>query len=436
MKKIFIVFIVTLFTFIVPVSADGNIVLNEDFESFRTGESPEENWSYDTNDKSLGIYAEVTQDPTNPKNKVFKYIRSTGDIVYAKRFFKPSGGNVTIEYKFMIDNTPDAVLYVGLVPGVYNLMTYKNGYEFSGGIPNLPPEPNIWHTFKININFLEKNYNAFIDNNQVRTNQPLLDMDIDSIDQIQFVHGTGFVLIDDLKVTEEGGIVKNYTKLLTDKYYYNSQIPGIYNVPIDTTPEEFLNNITFVKGAITEIYEKDGISPYKKRFLEDFAILRVQSPDYTQKWDVTINMRPWKAGIYTIKTTYDCAVLFGESCDVLWKNKLNYIDPENPNIACFQKDGELYVPLRRIAELYGKNVGYNSETNTVTIDDKKVLKQTEIVSGRTFIKASDMAELIGKKLLINDNEIVVFGESNVTIDDKSMAVFKDELLMRKKGAEK
>jgi len=76
-------------------------------------------------------------------------------------------------------------------------------------------------------------------------------------------------------------------------------------------------------------------------------------------------------------------------------------------------NGSVYVPLRYIAEEYGYDVNYDEKTSLVKVEKGEVCKtvgseDSVVKNGRTLLKISKMAELLDKKAVRLNDEIVVF----------------------------
>lgn len=437
MKKIFLLFIcMILFSSLYVNAAEGEtVVINENFQNYRTGDIPKDNWTYSQNDKAHNNYMEVALDPEDDNNKVLKiYADGNAGIIWAYCDFKPIGGTVHIDYKFYLSNHPNNVQYIGHMAGIVMIMTYQGAYVFgSESAPNISPTPEKWHTMHLDLDFSEKKFNAYIDGDLVKQNMAFGDPDLESIERIPFGSANDYLLIDDMYVSYEGGIIKNYTKLSTDNYHYNSNLKGIYNVPVDETAEKFLKKVNFVEGSKRNVYESDGETLWTKRFLDDTAILRVQSPDLTQDISININIRPWVASVATVNLSYDCITAYNGGSDLLINNKLTYIDSENKEIKSFIKDGEFFVPLRAICEGFGIEVGYNSDEQKAVVNGKLVDSKCENILGRMFLSAENLADLIDKKVLVNERGIVVFSDKDVILDNRHHTNFVNELLKRMEG---
>ncbi len=406
----------------------------DDFEAFRAGDIPGAPWTFDTQNKDIGIYAEVDTDPTNPDNKALR-IQSTSSeqVVWATCNFGAIGGKVRIEYKAMLEaDSSEKVLYPGVVEGIGNLMTYQGGWVLGTiGVQNLAPTTMVWHDICFELDFTEKRYTLFMNGDVVMNNYPLSSADQESVDKIQFGYGRYYIMIDDLKVSHAGNIEKSYTKIQTDGYHYNTTLRGLYNIPYETEPEKFLEKITFVEDAVYGVYEADGETPYTKPFIEEHSILKIQSPDLKQELRLGLHVRPWVCSLETARIAKDCIIAFDGSPYVIVNNKKQFIDGENKDIKSFSRDGKMLVPLRKIAESLGAAVDYNSESRLVTVNGKAVEADMENIGGRSFISAEALAELLDKPLLISENDMAVFSKTGVTPEKKLFPKFISELYDRR-----
>ncbi len=407
------------------------VVVDEDFENYQHNGPPGEDWEFEVYNKDIGVYADIVEDPEDSNNSVLKYIRESGDLVWVYRYFEPIGGKVYIDYRFMLSET-EAVLYLGRIDGVYALMTYQGAYVFeSTTIPNISTTLNVWHDFHGEIDLVEHTFTAMIDGDIVMDHVEI-NSDIESIDHIYFGFAEVWTMIDDLKISYEGGIVTNYTKLSVDEYTYNNTLKGIYNVPMETEQEEFLENCTFVDGAVYGLYESDGKTPYTKRFIDDLSILKIQSPDMSQEVQLSVNIQPWVASLKTVNEAYKCVIFFEDDCDMIVKNKRQYIDEDNTTLRPFVKDSHMYIPIRALSEAFNIDVAYNEQTKSVSIGGQMVECETVIVEGRTFMKAKDATQITGKKLLVNKENMVVFADDSVVLDDIEYTIFVNEVEARRK----
>lgn len=435
MKKLGLTLVFCLILSSFAVYADEpKTAVDENFESYKEGAFPTEGWVYDMNEGGDNTYTRVEKDPLDPENSALKYYNNAGGLIYSRYNFTPIGGKVFLTYRFMLENNPNVVQYTGLLEGVFNIMTYQGAYVMAGDVGtvmNLNPTPEVWHTATVEIDFSEKKFSYKIDDTIIGSELEFLNPDIESISTLSLVSSAGWVMIDDLKITYEGGIVKNYTKLTTDEYQYNKNLKKIFNVPIDTEPDELMKNLSFVDGSVRGLYKADGETPWAKRFVDETTVLKIQSPDKTQELLLGIRIRPWIASTNTIETSYNCVTVFSDSCDMLVKNKKQYIDEENPSLKAYTENNKVYVPLRAVCEAFGISVEYDASSKEISVNGKAVTSEIKSSMGRSFIAAEDLAEVIDKKLLVNQNGTVVFSEKDVTVSEQIYRTFINEINKRK-----
>lgn len=415
----------------------GTVVVDENFNDRQLNAAPGEEWEADTYNKDIGVYADVCTDPLDPNNKALKIVKESGGLVWIKRNFQPLNGQIVITYRAMITGF-DVVHYIGYMPGLNNLMTYQGGWVYGTyTVPNSNTELNVWHEIRWEIDIDEQMYKGYIDGalcREIAFSSPL-----DNLTDIRFGYTGSPTWIDDLKISYTPGGTVNYTKVVVDdpEYVINHTLMGIYNIARDTEVDEVLSRITFVDGALVSLYERDGVTPYNKRFVEDFTILKVQSPDLEREKVYTLHLSSWKASVNTVKTSYKCITFFEGDSDMLVYNEKEYIDKDNHNVAPFIKDGKLYVPLRALAESLGLSVGWNAETATVTVNGVAVDCNKESLYGRTFVAAEDAARIMNKKLIANEKGIATFARDGVKFDESELSSFLIDIARRankKEGA--
>ncbi len=83
--------------------------------------------------------------------------------------------------------------------------------------------------------------------------------------------------------------------------------------------------------------------------------------------------------------------------------------------APFDKDGNIYIPLADAAVFFGKKALWNSESRTVSIDEKIIYpgERSLIKNGRTMVAAELLTELFGVQLLYSNDGIMVFGKNAI-----------------------
>ncbi len=133
-----------------------------------------------------------------------------------------------------------------------------------------------------------------------------------------------------------------------------------------------------------------------------------------------------------------------ESIEVMWNSVNITVNGEKVGADNILYNGTTYVPLRAIAEILGKEVGWNQETNTASINDKGVEKpvakeepvksSTETLSQKNAVnKAKDYLDFtaFSKSGLIEQlkfegfsNEDATYAVNKIDVDWKEQAVKK------------
>lgn len=410
----------------------GIVVADEDFEDLKLDAFPGEGWEADTYSKNTGVYADVAIDPLDPDNQALKIVKDSGGLVWTNKTFEPINGEIVISYRVMLTSS-EVVHYLGYMNGIQNLMTYQGGWVWGTyTTPNSNTELNKWHEIRWELDFNEQSYRGYI--NGALSRESSFSAPLDNLTKIGFGHAASWMWIDDLKISYTPGSTINYTKIVVNdpEYVYNHSLKGIYNIAPDTEVGEFLSNITFVDGAVYGIYEKDGVTPYTKRFIENFATLKIKAPDGSKELNLVLHPHAWIASANTVRTSYNCITLFENDYDMLVKNKKVFIENNNKEVTPYLKDGKLFVPLRALAEGFGMNVGWDAKTAMATVNGVKVDCYKETKFGRTFISAEDASRILNKKLFINEDGIATFAGDGVEIDEKAVSTFKIEIQKRKR----
>ena len=123
--------------------------------------------------------------------------------------------------------------------------------------------------------------------------------------------------------------------------------------------------------------------------------------------------------------------------------KLAAIDADNHSVMPYEKDGDVYLPLRFICESLGAEVGWDEETGMVsarsgervslldtasgvlkTDGDAKAVK-AEIVYDRTFVTGDVINGILGTKIFEEGSEIIVY--DSIVEWDESRQAEKDAL---------
>lgn len=129
----------------------------------------------------------------------------------------------------------------------------------------------------------------------------------------------------------------------------------------------------------------------------------------------------------------DSIVLYVGSPNAFVNNTPARIDTENQEVTPVIRDGRTLVPVRFIAESLGAKVGWNEKTSTVAVTaEQKAVAMTlgsrtmtvdgrettldvaaESINGRTFIPLRALAEAFGKKVFYDRGLIVISDYENI-----------------------
>lgn len=444
MKKfnIFIlILVISLLNF--NVYADGNdsyeTVADDDFQNYKIGDIPE-GWRCDY-DKASGNYIEVTADPKDSSNKCLGVFSNGGaGIVFAYRDIKPVSGMVKIKYRYYIHGSPSAVQYNGRMLGVFATQSYKRGYTYvingttAYVIPNFVEPYDTWHEFEGTFDFDERKYTIHVDGEIMVENVNFNDMNVEMADYINWgcADAGEFVLVDDLKVDFQKSDKINYTKLKTS-YTYNAAYGTIFNLPADITKDEFYKQCEFVDGAVVDIYDSLGVSVWNKNYIEDGCILKIKAPDGTAEISVTLNVASWNTSSEIVKAGAKCIAFYDEQPKVIVKNKARYINDFYPDIAVYEKDGELYIPVRMTCEAFGYTVGYDAEKTLPYImknSERVYVNNAENNSGITFAPYTYLADLADISVIARNSNMLILGEKTLKIPDRIYGEFVNDFLRR------
>ena len=126
------------------------------------------------------------------------------------------------------------------------------------------------------------------------------------------------------------------------------------------------------------------------------------------------------------------------------------IDPENMDVKPVVINDRTLVPVRFISANFGGEVGWNDETQEITINvDGKEIKlalgsnimtvdgqetQLEVpaqeINGRTLIPLRAMVEAIGKQVFWDDRGLIVISDQENLFDQKHERYLVDEIIDR------
>ena len=98
---------------------------------------------------------------------------------------------------------------------------------------------------------------------------------------------------------------------------------------------------------------------------------------------------------------------------VITKNIRKMIEKDRHIVKPERIKGDVYVPIRYVAEEYGFTVNYDEKTASVKIEKGEVSKtvmpsDSVVKNGRTLLKADKVAGILGKKAVLLNNELFVF----------------------------
>ncbi len=141
--------------------------------------------------------------------------------------------------------------------------------------------------------------------------------------------------------------------------------------------------------------------------------------------------------------------LYVGSSQAYVKNVEKQVDPENPNIKPYVKNGRTLVPVRFVSESLGADVGWDQNTSEVTVSlDGKVLKfvtgnktmmagnesieldtAAEISQGRTYLPLRALAEALDRKVFY-DRGLIVIGDEEAVFDIDNEKSMIDEVIAK------
>jgi uncharacterized secreted protein with C-terminal beta-propeller domain len=127
------------------------------------------------------------------------------------------------------------------------------------------------------------------------------------------------------------------------------------------------------------------------------------------------------------------------------------IDAENPKIAPYMKNGQIYIPVRIIAEAFGGNVEWLTANKTAVIRDKngnfykftensdeidavkknnaketiKMNASAELRDGRLYVPAASAAEIFGKSMFYERGLIVIANKNQKPKNSMTAALIEE-----------
>lgn len=385
-----------------PTYAAPEVIVDENFENCRVGDPPPEGWVVERDNRDEGKYVEITKDPDNPDNKVLCIAdpnKTSDNATKATLNFKDIGGDITVSFRIRYSTFPNGVHYVGQT-GITMVQSYQNQWNFNDGVEHKVPSNvgtkyNTWETWEFTYRFSEKTWDVKVDGQYYAEGYGFKNVDIESINNIHWANACEYMYVDDIKITNDGELKKNYLKLSSATYNVQPTTSMIYNVGFEVPRERFADYFTFVEGARYEILDKDG-NVSEKRFIEKGDKLKISSPEDDSSKEYEIIARSWNASLLTVRYAYDAVIFKKGSSDVICKNERKLINPSDKSVSVVENGETVYIPLRALAESLGKTVEWNGETGSVVCGDVTVKTGSNIA-----LKNGENVEL--------DNEAVILG---------------------------
>lgn len=436
MKKIiFMIFAVLMLGLYTNAYAE-KVICDENYEEYKTGEQPP-GWDAQ-NSIENGTYYQVEEDPNDPSNKVLAFHNNGTDEVRNLFYFsEPIGGITTVTLRVRLGDSEQNVHWIAWMNECFNNMLYKKSFTMitSNGtkvMDNFVADFTKWYDIKYEIDFQSQTFSYYFDGMLIHDNIGFQKPDTNQITYMEFRLSKNVTYIDDLKITMEGGINKIYTKLSTNtesNYKYNSGGKTLQNVYNETTVENFMKHLEFVDGADVILCDVDGVTPYTGKYVKNEMKLVIESPDKRQRSVVTVYTRDRFFGTHTAKLAQKASCFAVDSEYVLNDNIRTQIDENNANIKCFYDNGEIYVPLRKLCECFEISVSWNPDKASAVLDGTKEVTGIN-KDGTVFIPSSRIEELTGKKILYNNNKLIVIRENDLIMRNTVRSSVMQELYKR------
>lgn len=437
MKKI--IFLITAFLMLgicTNVYA-AKVICDENYENYKIGDRPK-GWEGQDSVENKTYY-QVEQDPDDPNNKVIAFHTNDKDLTeFIYYLDEPFGGIATVTFRVRMGDSKDYVHWIGWINECFANMLYQDSFTMitSNGqrvMDNFAANYTKWYDVRYEIDFLSQTFSYYFDDKLIYDNVTFLVPDTNNINRIRFkLQSDQPTYMDDLKVEMDGSISKIYTKITVDgesNYKYAAGGRTIQNVFDETTVKNFMKHFTFVDGADYGIYEADGVTPYTGTYVKNNIRLIVQSPDKRQQSVNTVSTRKRIYGTHTAKMAKGASCFAVDSEYVLNDNVRTLIDENNENVKCYFKNGEVYVPLRRLCNCFGIDVSWNPVKGCAVLDNTKEVF-AENKDGTMFIPASQIEELTGKKVLYNNNKLIVVRKNDLIMRKTVRSTVMEELYRR------
>lgn len=413
------------------------VVCDENYENYNIGDRPKGWEGQDSVENNT--YYQVEQDPDDPTNKVIAFHNNDKDQTEFNYYFdEPFGGIATVTFRVRMGDSKDYVHWIGWINECFANMLYQDSFTMvtANGqkvMDNFAANYTRWYDIRYEIDFLSQTFSYYFDGKLIHDNISFLVPDSNQVSRIRFkLISDQPTYMDDLKVTMEGGISKIYTKIEIDdesNYKYAVGVKTIQNVYDETTTKNFMKYFKFIDGANYGLYEADGVTPFTGTYVKNDIRLVVESPDKRQRSVISIFTRKRIFGTHTAKMAKGASCFAVDSEYVLNNNVRTLIDEDNENIKCYFENGDIYVPLRRLCECFGIGVSWDSGKGCAVLNNTKEVFAVN-QNGTMFIPASKIEELTGKKILYNDNRLIVVRSNDLIMRETVRDTVMEELYRR------
>ncbi len=217
---------------------------------------------------------------------------------------------------------------------------------------------------------------------------------------------------------------ENFSNLLEDEW----QFPK-YNVAKNNVIVSCKEDISVTVGdrlTVDKLYADNSLGK-SLSFSGDPGFADMSSGNYMLKEDSQIFKKLpefdapdySKMGMYTgkLKVYMKDSMAFLLGSPKAYRGFTGEAISSNPNAVPFEKDGELYLPLRYIAETLGNSVTYNAETDEVMLDcgtgaEKVDGSVCEVRNDLTFVRSGYIGSKLGVEVKAFDGGVIVIGEKN------------------------
>ena len=139
-----------------------------------------------------------------------------------------------------------------------------------------------------------------------------------------------------------------------------------------------------------------------------------------------------------------------DSPNALVKGDKVFVDSNDPSVQPIVQNDRTLVPVRFVAESFGAQVGWEEETETVTVDldghqivlqigsdvmtvdgqEQKLDVPAQTISDRTLIPLRAMAEGLGKSVLWDDRGLIVISDQQGLFDTQEDAYLIDDMIRK------